>query len=183
MRIGDVAIAGTEKVDTGTVRRMLSVKRNDLFRQDRLYQTQRDLYGTGLFRSVNVVLADTAPPADPGDSTVRVLVRLREGPRHRVRVGVGYGTVDCFRVQSGWTSFDFLGGARTLDLTGRLSKLGVGVPTDWGLRDNACRALGDDLTSGTPHHRGGPALRPAFFPAPRPAPSLGGFGRRRPGVQ
>src|SRR3989442_1610936 len=112
MRVGDVAIAGIEKVDTGTVRRMLSVRRNDLFRQDRLYQTQRDLYGTGLFRSVNVVLADTAPPPDPGDSTVRVLVRLREGPRHRVRLGVGYGTVDCFRVQSGWTSFDFLGGGR-----------------------------------------------------------------------
>src|SRR5256886_7595988 len=50
MRIGDVAIAGTEKVDTGTVRRMLPVKRNDLFRQDRLYTTQRDLYSTGLFR-------------------------------------------------------------------------------------------------------------------------------------
>src|SRR5437667_8890841 len=119
MRIGDVAIAGTEKVDTGTVRRMLSVKPNDLFRQDRLYQTQRDLYGMGLFRSVNVVLADTAPPADPGDSTVRVLVRLREGPRRRVRVGVGSGTVDCFRVQSGWTSFDFCGVFRVCDAQDR----------------------------------------------------------------
>src|SRR3989449_8092585 len=39
MRVGDVAIAGIERVDTGTVRRMLSVRRNDLFRQDRLYQT------------------------------------------------------------------------------------------------------------------------------------------------
>src|SRR2546427_7669092 len=124
MRVGDVAIAGIEKVDTGTVRRMLSVRRNDLFRQDRLYQTQRDLYGTGLFRSVNVVLADTARPPAPGDSAVRVLVRLRAGPRHRARLGVRYGTADCFRVQSGWTSFDFLGGARTLALTGRLSTVG-----------------------------------------------------------
>src|SRR2546426_621705 len=90
MRIGDVAIGGTEKVDTGTVRRMLSVKRNDLFRQDRLYQTQRDLYGTGLFRSVNVVLADTAPPADPGDSTVGVVLRqpFFLSPRHAASFGV-----------------------------------------------------------------------------------------------
>src|SRR2546426_420495 len=90
MRIGDVAIAGTEKVDTGTVRRMLSVKPNDLFRQDRLYQTQRDLYGMGLFRSVNVVLADTAPPADPGDSTVRVPVRqpFFLSPRHAASFGM-----------------------------------------------------------------------------------------------
>src|SRR2546422_5648577 len=128
MRIGDVAITGTEKVDTGTVRRMLSVKPNDLFRQDRLYQTQRDLYGMGLFRSVNVVLADTAPPADPGDSTVRVLARRREGPRRPAPAGVGYGAVDCFRVQSGWTSFDFLGGARARGPTGRLSQRGLGVP-------------------------------------------------------
>src|SRR3989449_414599 len=179
IRVGDVAIAGIERVDTGTVRRMLSVRRNDLFRQDRLYQTQRDLYGTGLFRSVNVVLADTAPPPDPGDSTVRVLVRLREGPRHRVRLGVGYGTVDCFRVQSGWTSFDFLGGARTLDLTGRLSKLGVGVPTDWSLRDNVCRALRDDLTSDTLNYGVGLTLRQPFFLSPQHAASFGMFPERR----
>src|SRR2546428_8852925 len=163
MRVGDVAIAGIEKVDTGTVRRMLSVRRNDLFRQDRLYQTQRDLYGTGLFRSVNVVLADTAPPPDPGDSTVRVLVRLREGPRHRVRLGVGYGTVDCFRVQSGWTSFDFLGGGPAPDLPGRLAKPRVGGPADRGLRAHVWRARPDDLTSATPNYRVGLTLRQPFF--------------------
>src|SRR5207245_7987516 len=44
-RIGEVRIVGTEQVDTGTVRKMLSVRPNDVFRQDRLYQSQRDLYG------------------------------------------------------------------------------------------------------------------------------------------
>src|SRR5207237_21456 len=72
MRVGQVLITGAEKVDTATVRRMLSVRAGDWFRQDRLYLTQRDLYGLGMFRSVNVALADTTPP--PGDSTVRVLV-------------------------------------------------------------------------------------------------------------
>src|SRR2546427_4385709 len=50
---------------------------------------------------------------------------------------------DCFRVQSGWTAYDFLGGARSLDLTGRVSKLGVGSPTDAGLRGNVCHFLQD----------------------------------------
>src|SRR5881398_1444562 len=113
-RIGSVVITGLEQVDTGTVRKMLSVHPNDIFRQDRLYQSQRDLYGMGVFRSVNVVLADSAPRA--GDSTVTVLVRVAEGPRHRVRVGAGYGSLDCFRMQSGWTAYDFFGGARSLDL-------------------------------------------------------------------
>src|SRR5438045_1043586 len=72
MRVGQVLITGPEKVDTGTLRRMLSVRAGDWFRQDQLYLTQRDLYGLGMFRSVNVVLADSTPP--PGDSTVRVVV-------------------------------------------------------------------------------------------------------------
>src|SRR5881398_1758014 len=96
MRVGQVLITGAEKVDTATVRRMLSVRAGDWFRQDRLYLTQRDLYGLGMFRSVNVALADTTPP--PGDSTVRVLVRVAEAPRHRIRFGAGYGSLDCFRV-------------------------------------------------------------------------------------
>src|SRR5438132_6208811 len=120
-RIGRVFISCLKQVDTGTVRKMLSVHPHDLFRQDRLYQSQRDLYGMGVFRSVNVVLADSAPP---GDSTVTVLVRVAEGPRHRVRVGAGYGSLDCFRVQSGWTAFAFLGGARSLVPTARVAKLG-----------------------------------------------------------
>src|SRR5207253_10770735 len=59
----------SDLVDTTSVRRMLSVRPGDWFRQDQLYVTQRDLYGLGMFRSVNVVLADTAPRPG-GDSTV-----------------------------------------------------------------------------------------------------------------
>src|SRR5207244_6623104 len=36
MRVGQVLITGAEKVDTGTVRRMLSVRAGEWFRQDRL---------------------------------------------------------------------------------------------------------------------------------------------------
>ena len=176
-RVGRVLIVGTEQVDTGTVRKMLSVRPNDVFRQDRLYQSQRDLYGMGVFRSVTVGLVDSVPR--PGDSTVTVLVRVAEGPRHRVRIGAGYGSLDCFRVQTGWTSYDFLGGARALDLTARVSKLGVGAPTDAGLRGNVCHFLHDDVTSDTINYNVGLTLRqPAFF-SPRHTASLGLFAERR----
>ena len=136
MRLGEVAIEGLRDVDTGTVRRIMSVRPGQLFKQDALYQTQRDLYGIGVFNSVNVVLVDSVPPQEStvADSTVRVQIQLREGQRRQVRTGAGYGTYDCFRVQSGWTAHDFLGGARTLDLSAKLSKLGAGTPrTSTGL--------------------------------------------------
>ncbi len=178
MRLGDVAILGLEQIDTATVRRMLSVKPYELYRQDRLYQSQRDLYGMGVFRSVNVALVDTVPPP-PGDTTVRVVVRLTEGPRHRVLVGAGYGTIDCFRVQGGWTAYDFLGGARALDLTARLSKLGVGHPTDAGFRKNLCPRLNDDPTSDTVNYTVGLTLRQPAFLSPRHTANLGVFAERR----
>ena len=136
MRVGAVAISGLRDVDTGTVRRIMSVRPGQVFKRDAMFQTQRDLYGIGVFNSVNVVLVDSIPPeqSPQADSTVRVAIQVQEGKRHQVRTGAGYGTYDCFRVQSGWTAHDFMGGARTLELSAKLSKLGAGTPehsTGW----------------------------------------------------
>jgi outer membrane protein insertion porin family len=179
MRIGRVAITGAERVDTATVRKMLSVSPHDWFRQDQLYQTQRDLYGLGMFRSVSVGLADTVPKAGSADSTVDVLVRVSEAPLHRVLVGAGYGSLDCFRVQTGWTAYDFLGGARALDVTAQLSKIGVGVPTDWGFRKNVCRPLLSDPTSDTANYNVAITLRQPTFFSPRHTATFGVFAERR----
>jgi len=179
MRVGEVAILGLSRVDTGTVRGLLRVRPHDGFRKDLLYQSQRDLYGLGVFRSVSVVLADSVPPTDPGDTLVRVVVRVNEGPGHRVLTGVGYGTIDCFRAQGGWTAYNYFGGARALDLTGTVSKLGVGVPFDGGLRSNVCRTLQDDSTSDTLNFNVGLTLRQPIFLSPRHSARLGVFVERR----
>jgi len=179
MRIGTVAITGAERVDTATVRKMLSVSPHDWFRQNQLYQTQRDLYGLGMFRSVSVGLADTVPKAGSADSSVDVLVRVSEAPLHRVLVGAGYGSLDCFRVQTGWTAYDFFGGARALDVTAQLSKIGVGVPTDWGFRKNVCRPLLSDPTSDTANYNVAITLRQPTFFSPRHTATFGVFAERR----
>src|SRR5438552_15128566 len=94
-------------------------------------------------------------------------------------LGAGYGSLDCFRVQSGWTAYDFLGGARALDLTGRVSKLGVGSPTDAGLRSNVCHFLHDDPTSDTINYNVGLTLRQPAFLSPRHTASFALFAARR----
>jgi outer membrane protein insertion porin family len=186
MRVRSVTIIGANQTDTATVRNMLSVRPGDWFRQDQLYQTQRDLYALGMFRAVTVALADTAaspPPPPPagaaGDSGVRVVVRVSEAPRHRIRVGAGYGSLDCFRVLGGWTAYDFLGGARSLDLTGQLSKIGVGRPFDAGFKSNVCGFLRDDPTSDTANYNATVTLRQPTFFSPRHTASLALFAERR----
>lgn len=130
-RVGEVVIQGLHDVDTGTVRRVMSVRPGAPFQQDVLYLTQRDLYSMGMFSSVNVVLIDSLPPQPTSqtDSAVRVLIQVQEGPRHQTRIGFGYATVECFRLQTGWTARNFFGGARSLDLSARFTKLGGGFPS------------------------------------------------------
>ena len=178
MRLGDVRIEGLAEVDTATVRRLLTVRRGEWFRQNDLYRSQRDLYGMGVFRSANLVLVDSIPPPG-GDSTVRVLVQVQEGSQHRVRFGLGYGSVECFRVQAGWAAHDFLGGARVLDLSGRLSKLGGGAPANTGGLNQLCNPFVSTWTLDTLNYTIGVTLRqPAFLNRAHTA-AVGLFAERR----
>src|SRR5207249_4561160 len=43
VRIGDVQVQGLDRIDTATVLRVLSIRPGDPYRQDQIYQSQRDL--------------------------------------------------------------------------------------------------------------------------------------------
>ncbi|HEV2671213.1 MAG TPA: BamA/TamA family outer membrane protein [Gemmatimonadales bacterium] len=171
MRIGEVVIRGVQDVDTGTIRRVMSVRPGARFNQNMLYQTQRDLYGMGVFNSVNVVLIDSIAPQETAlhDSTLRVLIQVQEGPRHQTRIGFGYATVECFRLQTGWTARNFFGGARSLDLSARFTKLGGGFPAQTDINGttgikSVCNPFAGDWTVDTMDYQLNANLRkPAFL--------------------
>ncbi|PYP96849.1 MAG: hypothetical protein DMD38_06815 [Gemmatimonadetes bacterium] len=177
MRVREVEIRGLHDVDTGTVRRVTSVRPGNAFNQDALYQTQRDLYGMGVFNSVNVILLDSIAPQGPPDSTVRVLVQVAEGPRHQLRFGGGYGSVECFRVQGGWAAHDFLGGARTLDLSARVSKLGGTPKVSTGL-NQFCNPFAGAWTFDTLNYSVGVTLKQPAFLSRRNVGTLGLLAER-----
>src|SRR6185436_3138772 len=115
------------------------------------------------------------------DSTVRVLVQVQEGPRHRLRFGGGYGSLDCLRAQTGWTANDFLGGARTLDLSAQLSKIGGRTPpqTAKGL-DQLCRPFfTDSLWPDSLNYTLGATLRQPLFISRAHTASVGLFAEKR----
>ena len=182
MQVGEVIIQGLVDVDTATVRKMLAVHPGDRFRQEALYQSQRELYGMGVFRYANVLLVDSLPPTNGArDSTVRVVVQVQEGPQHRMRVGLGYGSVDCLRGQTGWTANDFVGGARTLDLSARLSKIGGGSPQGATGLSQLCKPFFIDTlwSPDTLNYTFGATLRqPAFITRAHTA-TVGLFAERR----
>ena len=143
-RVDSVIVEGTREITPDVVRRMIPIRPGAWFSQSALYQSQRDLYRLGVFGYANVTLADSVPPG-PGDSGVAVRVQVTEGQLRRLRLGAGYGTVDCVRALAGWSASNVLGGGRVLDVTARVSKLGAGDPLSAGFERGPCGALRPDV--------------------------------------
>src|SRR4051794_10878833 len=176
--VGPISVIGARRVDTSLVRKLLVARPGRRYSQDELFQSQRNLYESDLFRFATVNIDSAA--YHPGDDSVPLIVQVNEGKRRRVRGGVGYATNDCFRGSLGWTSRNFLGGGRTLDLSSRVSKVGVGTPVDWGLADNICSASRDDSvgSSKVNYYLGASIRRPAFL-SPNNAVTVSVFAERR----
>ena len=176
--IGGITVVGAERIDSSLVRKLLVARKGRRYSQEELFQSQRNLYESDLFRfaSVNIDSARFQPNSD----SVPLLAQVNEGKRRRIRGGLGYATNDCFRGALGWTSRDFLGGGRILDLTSRISKVGVGAPVDWGLADNICGASRDDTVGSAKanFYLGASVRRPAFL-SPNNAITVSVFAERR----
>lgn len=140
-RIGDIVVSGNRAVSERTIRRSLAINQGDEYRLESLFQSQRALYQTELFRYASVGI-DRDSAVGGVDSLLRVRVQVTEAQPLQMRAGAGYGTIDCLRTSATVTKLNFLGGARRLDVVGRVSKLGVGDPLN--LEHNLCIALEDD---------------------------------------
>ena len=176
--IGSITVVGAHRVDSSLVRRLLVARPGRRYSQDELFQSQRNLYESDLFRFATVNI-DSSKFQLNSDS-VPLIVQVNEGKRRRIRGGLGYATNDCFRGSLGWTSRNFLGGGRILDLTSRISKVGVGEPLDWGLANNICSASRDDSVGSAKinYYLGASIRRPAFL-SPNNAVTVSVFSERR----
>ncbi len=141
--VSGITITGTRRVSPDVARSLLATRPGQLFSQEDLYRSQRNLYRSELFSFAAVGIDSAA--YDPTSDSVPLTVRVAESKPRRARGSVGYATDDCFRVGAGITFRNFAGGGRVLDVSGRLSKIGVGAPTDWGMQDGfLCSQLKPD---------------------------------------
>ncbi len=120
MRFGTIEVIGAQKVDSSVVRRMLTFRTGDVFSSAALLQSQRNLFAQEVFRH-----ADIRELRDPfsTDTLVDVRVQVNEGDIHRVRTGAGVSTAEYLNLEGRWTSRSFKGGARKLEVSGRVTNL------------------------------------------------------------
>lgn len=177
--VGDIRVEGVQEVDSGLVASLLATEQGRLYRQSDLFRSQRQLYRSELFRYASVSI-DTARFHE-GDPVVPLLTQVIEGRLHRAQASAGFGSDDCFRVSAGWTARNFLGGGRILELTGRLSKIGVADPVGFGAENVflCSRLLSDSVGSLKANYSVGASLRRPAFLSPSNTLTLSAFAERR----
>ncbi|HUR92749.1 MAG TPA: BamA/TamA family outer membrane protein [Gemmatimonadaceae bacterium] len=162
-RIGGVTVAVTpragrrQQIPDRVVRRIAGVNSGAVYRERDLLNAQRALYQTEGYRQVAITL-DTIP----GDSLADIRITLAEDAMRAARVGLGYGTLDCIRASGELTNYNFLRGARRLELSARVSKIGIGEPLD-GARDLCPQAKSDPYSSRLNYYVGATLRQPSFF--------------------
>lgn len=131
--VGPMTVVGNQSVSETVVRRMLPFQEGDLFRQNLIFEAQRNLYNLEIFRHAEI----TADLEHVPDTVVPLRIQVNEGNVHRVRTGAGWNNADCANAESRWTSRNFFGGARRLQVRGRISN--VLAPE---LHDSICNESG-----------------------------------------
>lgn len=164
------------RLDSADVVRLSRLEPGVRYRATDVLDAQRALYRTEAFR---LVLIDTVtPPADRGDSTIDLRITVAEARTRSARVGAGWGTLECGRVQGRITDRGFLGPGRRVELTARASRLGIGAPVDQ-LPGLCPQFLRDDPYSQQLNYYLGVSLtNSSFFGLPY-APTLNVYSERR----
>ena len=159
-----------QQIPARVVRQIMGLDSGELFRESEIIDAQRAIYQTEAYQHVSVT------PDSAGDSVVTLYVNLAEAPMHAARVGAGYGTLDCFRLTGEYTDFNFLNGARRLDINTRVSKIGIGRPLDWS--PGMCPAAKRDVFSNRLNYYVGATLRQPVFLGLRTVPTLTIYSQR-----
>ena len=115
-------ITNNDRVSKTVIRKMLAFRKGDLYTRDAILRSQRNLFGLEVFRNVDVHVDLDAP----GD-TVVPHIDVVEGSLNRYRIGAGVSTSEYINAEGRWIARNFMGGARRLELRGRVTTVAAGA--------------------------------------------------------
>ena len=112
LKVGTIAIDGNENVRTGVIESEITVEPGDICRYNKVLETERNLFETGLFSVVDVLPENV----DTLTHVVDLRVRVRERKESWLEAGFGVGNVLGSRVFAEWGTRNLFGTGRTVRL-------------------------------------------------------------------
>lgn len=120
LNIGQISVAGLEKVNESFVRRRMTIKEGQLYQPSQIDAARQDLTGVGVFS--NVAVKDGSTHAVNG--TMPLDFTFKEAKRHAIGAEAGYSTDLGVRGGVNWTHFNLFGNAERLKLAALVTGLG-----------------------------------------------------------
>lgn len=117
---------GVETVPERIVMRETDIQPGDVYSRRKLQEAQRQVFGHHLFRFATITL-----PEQPQDSTLDVLVRVRENPLRTVQASIGFGNEELLRGQLSWQHRNINGVGHRLGFSSRASFIEQRVGADY----------------------------------------------------
>lgn len=96
--IDSVQVEGIQTISKDYVLREAALKHGERYSLTKLQEAQQQLFNHHLFRFATISI-----PEQPHDSTLNLLLRVRERERRSVEVQAGFGTEEKLRGQVSWT--------------------------------------------------------------------------------
>ena len=182
--VEDIVVTGNEDVSERTIRKSLTFHIGDLFRRSEMLRSQRALYESNLFRRAAI---EPRPPIDIAtpDSAKVIVVTVQESPPREARLSAGFNTVDFAQVEGRFTHYNFLGGARRLDIQAAVGNLFARALNGRGIFRNASVPQTSSLARYfVPTYNASIDLRQPWFGSPHNELALSVFTHRRsaPGI-
>ena len=133
---GPITFSGNEELSDDVIRQLLPFEEGQEYSEVLTLEAQRNLFSIEMIQRASIVEA-VDPAGVVPDNVVPLQVRITEAEVHSVRFGGGWSTLECGNVEGRWTSRNFYGGARRLQLRGRMSNLAADQ-----LKESICRQAG-----------------------------------------
>lgn len=111
-----IRVEGNETVSESFVRGEAGLEAGKVYSLTGLQDAQQELFNHHLFRFATISL-----PEQPQDSTLELLVRLRENPLRTVEASVGFGNEEKLRGQLNWIHRNAFGQGHRFTASGRAS--------------------------------------------------------------
>jgi len=116
---GKATVKGAGQTPEYLILRKLAFKTGEIFSLKKIFESQKNLYDTDLFRSATVT-----PEDEPKDLiAIPITVQVQEKKRRSLKVGLGYGDEELLRARLGLRLRNVAGGGRMLDLDTKYSSI------------------------------------------------------------
>lgn len=121
---GPIEVRGNRLLEEEVLLARLPFREGQRFSEQAMREGQRSLYGLGIVTRAQV---ERDPARLEVDTVMPILVQIEEGDLHLIRAEGGIESAECLNVEGRWSSRNFFGGGRTLQIQARVSNFLAGA--------------------------------------------------------